>query len=179
MWCRLNCVVLGMVGCLLLLNSIAVAADKVVVVPLGNRLFSGDQYQTISSAAFTPDNQNTTYVKPQMYGYSGYLQLTSLAGAMAPVILPDGATISQLSLYMEDSAGRCDLRFAKRALSDKTPTEICFIPSPEINGGAYTAIHEPIASETIDNQNYQYYLSWDCSLFGGDKLYAVRIKYNL
>jgi len=170
--------------CTLALGSNCFSADKVVVIPLGTSLFKGDQYYTISSAAFTVDSDTTSYQRPHFYSSYGYLQLTtSLSAAVASVNLPDGAIVTEFSTYIKDVAngGRCDMRFTKRKLSDNTGTEIGLTESPAGNTDTYTSVLLQLpTAELIDNQSYQYYLTWECGgLSDYDFLYAVRFKYRL
>lgn len=167
----------------MIVSASCLAADKVVVIPMGSRLFQGDQYHTISSAAFTLDSDTTPYSRPVMIYSSGYLALkTALTAATASVTLPDGAIISQLSTYIEESGINCKMTFAKHALSDHQIHIISnATDSAILSSGQYAPIHADIANEQIDNQNYQYHLSWECTGLGtpADHLYAVRIKYRL
>jgi len=161
------------------------AADKVVVIPLGaNSLFKGDQYLTLSSAAFTPGSNSTEYSRGIFYFTSGYLLLSApLNGATASVNLPDGARISQLSTYAQNSgAPFCKMYFTKHALNNKEITIISDETSTVVLAtDEYAPIHVAIADEIIDNQNFQYILSWSCTGLGTstDQLHAARIKYRL
>ena len=174
---------LGGAYCLLTLSTICAAAEKVVVIPMGNSLFKGDQYHTISNAAFAANSSETPWTRPLFIYTSGYLALKApLTGATASVNLPDGATISQLSTYIGESGLNCKMTFAKHTLSDHQLHVIDdTTDSINISTAQYGPIHVDIANEIIDNQNYQYHLSWACTGLGtnADSLYAVRIKYRL
>jgi hypothetical protein len=184
MYCRILPILVVGVYCLVAIATNCTAADKVVVIPMGNSLFSGDQYHTISNAAFTPDSNTTEYVRPVQFGTSsGYLELqNSLAGFVASVNLPDGAIISQLSTYIEEFGMDCTMTFEKYALSDHQMSVISdSTDSDNLLPDQYSPIHVDIADEEIDNQNFQYLLTWECTGLGlhADHLYAVRIKYRL
>jgi uncharacterized protein YbjQ (UPF0145 family) len=162
--------------------SVCNAAEKVVVVPLGSSSSKVSHYLTIPSAAFTIDANTTEYNRPHMYFTSGYLALdTTLSSAQAGVLLPDHAVVTEMSVYIGDTGGNCSMYFVRQALSNAQETAIANITSPAANTGEYTIVNLQIANEKIDNQNYQYHLTWECRGLATsyDHLYAVRLQYSL
>ena len=169
---------------LILFGSSSLAQNKVVVIPMASdHPFKGDLYQTISNAAFSPNSNLVPWERPVFITTYGYLEPEeTLTAFTAPVILPDGSTVSQLSTYMEDTGINCTMTFAKHALSDHQITVISnATDSANIATGLYAPIHVDIANEIIDNQNFQYHLTWACTGIGSsaDRLYAARIKYRI
>lgn len=178
-------ILLSFILILLVVDSVTpvFAQDKVVVIPMGSSLFKGDQYYTISNAAFAPDSETTPYSRPAFISTYGYLELGSpLTAFTASVNLPDGAIVSQLSTYVEEAGFNCMMIFARQALNNHDFHTISDATnSANLSAGEYGPIHIDIANEIIENQNYHYHLTWACSGLGtsADRLYAVRIKYRL
>lgn len=113
MYRQILSVFMGTAYCLLSISTSYAAADKVVGIPMASRLFQGDQYQTISNTAFTPNSDITPYSRPVFINTYGYLELkTALTAFTAPAILPDGAMISQVSTYIEGNGINCKMTFA-------------------------------------------------------------------
>ncbi len=146
-----------------------VAADKVVVVPLGksaeytNKTF----YRNLPVSAFTPTNFTDT--GPEIYFNGGEWCMlsgsTTIVGLAAPVHLPDGAELVDFTCYAYDNEGTRDIhanspvsmwrRAVLSADREKITAEFN-MPTTGVSSAIQSFSASSIDYPTIDNTEYFY-----------------------
>jgi hypothetical protein len=175
-----------------------VAADKVVVVPLGKSAAYTNQtfYYNLPVSAFVP--VLTTDTAPRVNFIGGeWLMLhgtATIVGLAAPVQLPDGAELSDFTCYAYDNEGTQDISsnspvyLWRRAVLSADNEQITTNFGMETTGES-TAVKSfsapSITFPTIDNSAYfygayvLYKLTGDPATDNQLRFYGCRITYTL
>ncbi len=145
------------------------AADKVVVVPLGGNssLAPQTQYFTVGSEAFLPGS-NVDYFNT--YGCGGaYINTAGAQALVASVHLPHGAEITDFKVFFNDtSTNDMSVRLMRQPLSDCSYTTLAQVDSSGTSG-YYSVQDNSISSPEVDNMLnsylvYAYSTNWSSSL---------------
>jgi hypothetical protein len=126
-------------------------------------------YLSIPAAAFTPRN-NDMYVKNEGY------YLTGEGFFVAPVYLPHGVTVTNLSYYWKNEAPACARLHLSRNYMDGTAEEMANTwISGNVHGNGFSWT-DRIDYAEIDNSLYSYFLELG---IGSDmRCYGVTIEYT-
>jgi len=141
-------------------------------------------FYTLSGINFIPEKSSDTTISG--IGNGEITMQTNVAGKriIAPVQLPDGATLINLKVYINDNSTTDDLRVT---LYRKTITGVFFADnygSLVSSGSAGLALYQtPISTTVVDNSLYTYYLSVGTEIStipfpGNIYLRAVIIEYT-
>ncbi len=106
---------------------------------------------------------------------------TSGGYVVAPVNLPDGATITEVKMngYDADASNNLNFELQKRLLTSYSVTAIA---SAATSGSSGTQQISATVSEVVDNSNYSYraYIKFDTQNAGTDlRVYSIRITYTV
>lgn len=115
------------------------------------------EYLSIPAAAFTPRSSAYLYQNS-----SRYLEHYSLGSGMylAPVYLPDGATVSKMTFYFYDSIAMVDVQaWLQRTNLMGSYVDMAAVAS-DWNGGYGSKSDTSIDYATIDNMIYAYHAVW-------------------
>lgn len=159
--------------CILLLAATAVAADRVVVVPLGGSVTT-THYYTLPGVVFNGDYSAG-------HNESGTISVHAGKRFFAPVILPEQATVTEFVVWAKNgSTSVADNAYLMRYdRNGASPTAIATANIPENTGfGDFQLFTAPtISPDVIDNVNYAY----AAVLYSGDgalEVSAIRITYT-
>ena len=129
----------------------------------------------IPPAAFQPTEPGYLYLGSDCLNNGSYSWLYH-----APVYLPQGATVTKVTLWYYDTANGPDATFSmiRQAFSGGTPQTMAYIPTAGYAGsGAWS--DEGIDNAVIDNSQYSYQLSWLSPADSGIQFCGAIIYYNL
>ncbi len=139
---------------------------------------------SIHFSAFTPADDGYTFkTDPADTPYGKYLaaQTPNLQFWMAPVYLPDGATVTKFTFYWANTsssvAGSATLyRTDFKGNEDKMAQITAVVDTPDP-----TSSHEDtINYATVDNTNYDYYIWLRLRQENGEvRAYGATVEYNL
>jgi hypothetical protein len=134
-------------------------------------------YLSIPAGAFANRFDFDTYVNGGNLLHSNSVDP---AGFVAPVNLPNGATMTQLSVWYTPTSGNpINIELYRTTLSDGSVNQIVF-QSPSGMSGVRKQSNYPINNpslQTVDNAHYAYYLVLGISTVN-DLFYAGRITYS-
>ena len=135
-------------------------------------------YLTIPAEAFHPGS-NVNYFNT--YGMGGaYISATGGNALVAPVHLPDGATVTKMTVYFNDSStSDMTVYFHRLSYTGGGYFNLATVTSSG-TAGYYTKTDTTISYATIDNTDggyliYAYSTAWDSNL----KLMGVTITYTI
>lgn|GEM_PF-2625513 len=109
-----------------------------------------------------------------------YFPTSVTSSLAAPIILPHGATVTQIRVYYLDNDYNKDYALSFSRLPSGTPFPETLVSTSTSGGGTamrYTTfnITTPIV---IDNENYFYYLTMAGDFSGNDGIGGVKITYS-
>jgi outer membrane lipoprotein-sorting protein len=159
----------------------------------GNAHVEGDltwkavtSYVSVSASAFTPELYNDSgFVEHDNEGYYIKNESASSEWFVAPVQLPHGATVTDISVGWHDGSDNAGVMFLKRRTMI-TVTETADTMSSVASVGSVSTIRDgvwnnnTISFPDVDNANYTYYL--ELSLPAGTEdilMYGVVIEYTI
>lgn len=153
---------------LLMLAVSVLAADKVVVIPLGRSASSAPQtqYFTVGSEAFLPGS-NVDYFNT--YGCGGAYIATGSGAMVAPVHLPHGAKVTDFKVFFDDtSAQDMSVTLDRQFLSSCGFSSMATVNSSGTSGN-YSVQANTIADPIVNNTVYSYLIyafssGWSSSL---------------
>lgn len=166
-------------GLIFILTSYATARDKVVVIPLlGDEVKKATiHYYTFPGAVFVGDTV-ADRTPPPGSDPDGTIEVSVGGYFYAPVILPNGAKLTEFRVYCANYGTSVDLevhlmRYDRPATS---PHIMATVSLPD--SSPYTSLVAPsISPDTIDNINYSYAVVIEFKDYG-QKVHAVRITYT-
>jgi hypothetical protein len=172
----------------LLFPSIARSADKVVVIPLHSKSSrtQGTQLLSVPAAAFHAFKNSIQYTND---GKEIYCTGGTECSFLTPVYLPDGAMISELTVFYEDCHDDNALVSLQRITQDGVEASIIGLYTyGGANGtGGDTCVKGSETKDTlyinepIDNSTYSYYI-WLNLPYTSDTarvtIYSVQLKYE-
>jgi len=155
-------------------NTISIITDGVESVRInsdGNLTWKEKtSYVSVSAAAFTPSNENVPYINE---GYTLWSEDWDWYRYMAPVQLPHGAIVTNITSYFYDHSIRWGWFYFYRNNMNGT-TELMADGMMEVGKGS--TYDNTIDYAIIDNSRYSYYLEWE--LYEDFEGYGVIIEYT-
>jgi hypothetical protein len=151
-------------------------------------------YKNIPPHAFNPKDNETSVVKYEIDDITGALKITAISSPyktiylLAPVDLPNGATVTKLTYFYYDNSteglfheARLERIYLLNDLPLSTMAEIAFGVSG--NSDTIQSICDTtISNATIDNQNYMYVLYLDYAVSdvsSGLAFCGIQIEYTM
>ncbi|WP_456375440.1 hypothetical protein [Thiolapillus sp.] len=120
---------------------------------------------SVPASAFVPEKMFTYIAYHEKNG--GVLRsrtTTTDAAYTAPVMLPDGATVTKMTFHYQDGANHdADVNLYRLSLADATESVMAQTSSSGGGGGTVvtgSAIDNTITNPNIDNSQYNYYLTF-------------------
>ena len=163
-------IALTMFVCALIAGSALAQQNKVVVIPLlskGNTTSTPQtEYFTVGSEAFVPGN-NVDY--KNTYGCGGAFMYSGSGGMVAPVHLPQGAEITNLKVFFNDTSENDMSVSLYRQYLTGCGYQVLASVSSSGDGGYYSEENNSITSPIVDNMTNSYHIyaysdSWDSDL---------------
>lgn len=138
---------------------------------------------SISHAAFTPENDEISYDRNDLYLFARYA-LVSSQRFRASVQLPDGAkVVSFEALVYDNEATRSVSVDLVRVTFSGPAAAMAYVATSSESTSPQLLTDSSISHDAIDNDNYYYTARVDLNpADGGEtelRLYAVRIKYEI
>ena len=131
-------------------------------------------YVSIPAAAFTPRESGYNYSN---YGSELVNNDNNSDYYYAPVYLPDGATVTRMIFYWEDTSSSDGSASLRRALLTTGGYNTMASVNTSGSGGDGSSETTDIDYATVDNTSYMYYVAWtlwDSNIKG----HAVVIEYT-
>ncbi len=147
------------------------------------------KYQSIPAASFTLANHtggvSDIFLAGDAagtYRYTNSFNTTIKSYMMAPIVLPDGATIKAVDLYMRDDDGAYTPFYELKRVTLASPgSGVVLGTSPGASEGADIALTINGLSEVVDNSQYAYYILIQSAFRNSaiTKYYGARITYDV
>ncbi len=148
------------------------------------------RYLTIHPSTFTPNKVTSSEPQYEIHPTAGLRMLPPtppelLASSVfvAPVSLPDGATVTSFTVYYIDdhSVWDLDAKLQRRHLTDALVTNMASITSSSYSGNIRTKTDDTIDDARIDNSLYVYSIQADLISTNTATIFltAVRIEYTM
>ncbi|MEM9514600.1 MAG: hypothetical protein AAGA42_07040 [Actinomycetota bacterium] len=130
---------------------------------------------TIPSAAFDPTTSTTAYVRTG----AAIRPTVAASGFLAPVTLPDGATVTKVTMVFGDnSVGTIGVSLTRARLIDSVSTNMADVVSLDAAPGIRTLSTTAIDTPVVDNANYSYYVGSGMAADPAISLIAAQIEYT-
>jgi hypothetical protein len=145
------------------------------------------QYQTVNHAAFVRAGTNTAYNPHRALSGGVYILRTqggtlgTAAYFIAPVNLPNGATVTNVAVhyYDADATYNCTTTLRRQNYNSSVNSAMATVAT-STSSGQITLNTSTITNATIDHQNYGYYLQFETTENNLNLgLYNVRITYTV
>jgi hypothetical protein len=181
-------VVLTIAAALVLLLGRASEAGRVPAGPLPNKpakpnntvaAAAGTQYLTIPATAFTPyeDGYDFLNAGPYLVHYHSPGGGTGNGWYLAPVQLPQGATVTEMTFhFFDDSTTNNILAQLQRSDLAGGFYEMATVDSAGYSAGYSNRSDTSITSPVIDNLQNSYWVIWDGPVYGGTGLDASGVS---
>jgi hypothetical protein len=146
-------------------------------------------YYSVPAASFTSEGStyDRGYISGNIYLATG--TATAVGYLVSPVHLPDGATVTSVTVYQVDNDGTYNLQPAQLWRNDASisssygnSVQMANIPLPASTNSTLVQVSttNTITSPVIDNQNYFYYLRWGTQQSNANmRLLKVLITYTV
>ncbi|MEO1059096.1 MAG: hypothetical protein AAFY28_19475 [Actinomycetota bacterium] len=130
---------------------------------------------SIPSAAFVPIDSTTAYVRTA----AALRPTVAASGFVAPVTLPDGATITKVTMVFNDaSAGTIGVTMIRADLTDSATYNMASVTSLDAMPGIRSLSTTDIDDPAVDNANYSYYIGSGMNADPVIRLIAAQIEYT-
>lgn len=136
----------------------------------------------VSPWAFSPEDQTTTWTGAVANG-NGFRALTGgtlVAGA--PVVFPDGARLTNMSIRVYDATATGYIRFKLRYFDGGDATDLADVGSTAADVGGYRTYSVPLNHIVTNTGEHLYFVSWTQNVNGntsvGPGFYGVRFTYT-
>jgi hypothetical protein len=118
------------------------------------------RYLTVGPEAFHSVTTGATRLYTLSQALVGFDAAVTSAALMAPISLPQGAVIQELRAYLRDNSATADItmQLSRRLVGTNSQGAFYFLNSTGSSG--VNTVYSSFGTEvqTVDNQNYQYYL---------------------